>query len=215
MRPLTDCCPKPLLPVAGKPLIEYLIERLARAGYQRLVINTSYLGEKIEIALGDGGRWGVSICYSRESERLETAGGIIQALPELDDGEDRPFAVINGDIWCDYPLLQLPQTFDGKAHLILVDNPEHNPDGDFALKQGQVVSEGSPRLTFAGISLLRPSLFAGHPSGPAPLAPLLRGAIEQREVSGEHFKGGWIDVGTPQRLAELDQQQRMLQGECS
>lgn len=224
MRPLTDHCPKPLLPVAGKPLIVHHIERLARAGITDIVINVSHLGEQIVAALGDGSRWGVTIIICSEAEPLETAGGIINALPWLADDSDRPFLVLNGDIWCDYPFSELPHSPDGLVHLVLVDNPEHNPSGDFSLGrslESQLDSERARQeadacmspsvlglsgalLTFSGISLLRPSLFSACIAGKQPLAPLLRGAIEQGMASGEHYQGYWIDVGTPARLAELE-----------
>jgi len=207
MRPLTDSCPKPLLEVGGKPLIVHSIERLAGAGVRELVINVSHLGAQVEAALGDGKRWGVSIHYSRETEPLETAGGVLQALPLLSESDDRPFLLVNGDIWCDYPLQQLPASLypSTLAHLVLVDNPEHHPQGDFGLQQGQVVAGSPLPLTFSGISLLRPSLFDGCVAGAQPLGPLLRQAIAKQQVSGEHYRGAWIDVGTPQRLAELEQ----------
>ncbi len=211
MWPLTDSCPKPLLAVGGKPLIVHSIERLAAAGIRELVINVSHLGEQLEGALGDGERWGVEIRYSREAEPLETAGGVLQALPLLAEADDRPFVLINGDIWCDYPLQRLPATLaiqagqPTQAHLVLVDNPDHHRQGDFGLQQGLVMAEAQPRLTFSGISLLRPSLFAGCIPGAQALGPLLRQAIARQQVSGEHYPGAWIDVGTPQRLAQLEQ----------
>ncbi|WP_207063633.1 N-acetylmuramate alpha-1-phosphate uridylyltransferase MurU [Motiliproteus sp. SC1-56] len=204
MRPLTDHCPKPLLEAGGKPLIEHHLERLAAAGFDELVINTAYRGAQLEAALGDGARWGVRIRYSREGEPLETGGGIRQALPLLDGGDDAPFLVVNGDIWCDYDFAALHGRTPELAHLVLVDNPSHHSDGDFALHQERVVVEGESRLTFSGISLLRPSLFQGLAEGAFPLAPLLRQAMAQRAVSGEHYRGAWTDVGTPERLAALD-----------
>ncbi len=214
MRPLTDHCPKPLLPVAGRPLIVHHIERLARAGITELVINISHLGEQIEAALGNGDRWGVSIQYSPEIEPLETAGGLVQALPLLADSDDRPFLVVNGDIWCDAKLesfSDLPMHEDLKAHLLLVDNPDHNRQGDFELIDGRVNNAGDQLLTFAGISLLRPSLLSGYSPGKRPLAPLLRDAIVQGRVSGEQHHGYWIDVGTPARLAVLEQRLAALE----
>ncbi len=209
MRPLTDHCPKPLLPVAGKPLIEHHIERLVAAGYRELVINLSYLGEQIEAALGQGERWGIRIHYSREPQRLETGGGIYQALPWLSDGE-QPFLVINGDVWADVDYKALPQRLSGQAHLLLVDNPEHHRRGDFYLCEGRVSEQpaesGQSALTFSGISLLHPALFAAvtATSGAAfALAPLLREAMAVGKVSGEHFQGHWVDVGTPERLRQL------------
>ena len=205
MRPLTDHCPKPLLPVAGKPLIVYHLERLAQAGIDQVVVNVSHLAEQIEAQIGDGSRWGVSIHYSHEPEPLETAGGLLQALPLLAEADDRPFLVVNGDVWCDYPLARLPETIAGQAHLLLVDNPEHHLQGDFGLSQERVVVDAPVKLTFSGISLLCPSLFDDCQPGAQPLAPLLIRAIEQGAVSGEHYRGAWVDVGTPQRLAALEQ----------
>ncbi len=204
MRPLTDRTPKPLLRVGGKHLIEYHIEALAVAGVRDLVINHAHLGRQIEAALGDGARWGVHIRYSPEGEALETGGGICRALPLLGD---TPFLVVNGDIWCDYeyPVLRLGE--GALAHLVLVDNPEHNPQGDFALREGRIANPGVPRFTFSGIGIYHPALFAGCGPGAFPLAPLLRAACDRQQVSGEHFQGHWTDVGTPKRLRELE---RML-----
>jgi MurNAc alpha-1-phosphate uridylyltransferase len=224
MRPLTDHTPKPLLPAGGKPLIVWHIERLAHAGITELVINHAHLGRQIEDALGDGGRFGVRLAYSDEGTALETAGGIANALPLLGD---EPFAVVNGDIWCDYDFAQLParaaamQERGDMAHLVLVDNPAHHPNGDFGLSGGRVIAAPPPEsrilnpessLTFSGIGIYRPALFAGIPRGSiAPLAPLLREQIAAGRVSGEHHRGLWVDVGTPQRLAELDRQIRSSQ----
>ncbi|HEU0187951.1 MAG TPA: nucleotidyltransferase family protein [Gallionellaceae bacterium] len=216
MRPLTDHTPKPLLPVAGKPLIVWHIERLAAAGLTRLVINHAHLGQQIEVALGDGSRYGVEIRYSPERPAaLETAGGIAHALHLLGD---EVFAVINGDVYCDYDLGQLParaatlKASGDLAHLVLVNNPAHHPDGDFHLHQGRLLPTNDQRLmandsklTFSGIGVYHPALFAGVVRGTAaPLAPLLRAQIAQGRVSGEHHRGHWVDVGTPQRLHELD-----------
>ena len=216
MRPLTDHLPKPLLEVGGKPLIVWHIEALARAGITELVINTAWLGDKLEAALGDGQRYGVSICWSHEGEPLETAGGIVKALPLL--GEV-PFLVVNGDIWLRYDFGALRQrvaAMEGQAHLVLVGNPAHNPRGDFALEADRitagttlrVANDGEHRFTFAGLSVLHPDLFAGLPEGKRALAPLLREAIAAGQVTGEYFSGPWVDVGTPERLAELDGQVR-------
>lgn len=204
MRPLTLTTPKPLLRVGGKALIEYHLERLARQGFEECVINTAWLGEQIPEALGDGSRYGLKIQYSPEGDPpLETAGGIAHALPLLGD---EPFLVINGDIWCDY-LPDPNRDLRGRlAHLVLVDNPEHNPDGDFALKDGQVHRDGETRYTFSGIGYYHPSLFETlDPSLPAPLAPLLRAAMDAGKVSGTLYKGQWLDIGTPERLVQLDQ----------
>lgn len=202
MRPLTDRVPKPLLAVAGRPLIEHQIERLARAGFTELVINLSHLGGLIRDALGDGTRLGVSIAYSDEGgAALETGGGIFRALPLLGDA---PFLVLNGDVWTDYPLETIPRSLEGLAHLILVDNPAHHPEGDFVLQQRRVRAAGrGPRLTFSGLGVYAPALFSDCSGGRFPLAPLLRAAMDRGQVSGEHYRGRWIDVGTPARLQEL------------
>ncbi|RZS78211.1 N-acetylmuramate alpha-1-phosphate uridylyltransferase MurU [Pigmentiphaga kullae] len=208
MRPLTDTVPKPLLPAGGKPLIVWHIERLAGAGMRDIVVNHAWLGARIEEALGDGSRWGVRLRHSAEPTALETAGGIRQALPLLGD---EPFLVINGDIWTDWdPALARAAADDlsrqdRQAWLVLVDNPVHHPAGDFRLASSGLVQDGEPRLTFAGIGVYQPALFAGLPAGePARLAPLLRAAMARDQVGGMHHGGRWTDVGTPQRLAELD-----------
>ncbi|MCB1820049.1 MAG: nucleotidyltransferase family protein [Candidatus Competibacteraceae bacterium] len=202
MRPLTDHTPKPLLPVAGKPLIVHHLERLRAAGIVEVVINTGHLGEQLPAALGNGGAWGLRIAWSPEPPgALETGGGIFQALPLL--GQE-PFIVINGDIWTDYSFTQLPDTPNGLAHLVLVDNPPHHTEGDFALLENrQVMEQASPRLTFSGISVLRPGLFSNCQPGRFPLGPLLRRAMAMGKVSGEHYRGGWRDIGSPERLAEV------------
>jgi len=209
MRPLTDRTPKPLLPAGGKPLILWHIERLAAAGIRNLVINHAWLGEQLPAALGDGSRYGVHIAYSAESPALETAGGIAQALPLL--GE-QPFLVINGDIWCDWDPSQAAAqasrlaTGGADAWLLLVDNPDHHPQGDFTLSaDGRVDTGDGARLTFSGIGLYRPALFGALPARtPAPLAPLLRQAMARQAVLGSRHAGAWTDVGTPARLAALD-----------
>jgi len=202
MRPLTDHTPKPLLQVGGKALIEHLIEALASAGFRELVINHAHLGERIEAALGNGARYGVQIDWSRELDgALETGGGIHQALPLLGDA---PFLAVNSDIWTDYPFAHLQREPDGLAHLVLIDNPPHHPQGDFALQNGRVRPEGENQLTFSGIGLYRPELFQGCQPGKFPLAPLLRAAMQRGVVSGEHYRGVWLDIGTPERLAALD-----------
>ena len=212
MRPLTDHCPKPLLEAGGKALIAWHLEHLAAAGFASVVINHAHLGAMIEDRLGDGSRWGLSIAYSAEPPgALETAGGIANALPLLGSTDDRPFLVVNGDIWCDWDCAAAPRiaaqmtTRGDVAHLVLVDNPPHHRDGDFALHGDRVLGGGTPRLTFAGIGVYRPSLFVDLPRGSAaPLAPLLRAAMARHRVGGEWHRGRWVDVGTPARLAELD-----------
>ncbi|RRQ22335.1 N-acetylmuramate alpha-1-phosphate uridylyltransferase MurU [Thiohalobacter thiocyanaticus] len=212
MRPLTDHTPKPLLPVAGRALIDYHLEALARAGLHEVVINHAHLGTQIEAAIGSGSRHGLRISYSPEPEgALETGGGILQALPKLGP---EPFVVINGDIWTDYDYARLPQTLEGLAHLVLVDNPPQHPDGDFHLhSDGRVHEAGGERLTFSGIGVYHLELFTGCEPGRFPLAPLLRRAIAAGRVSGEHFAGRWFDIGTPQRLRELDRELTGTAGE--
>jgi MurNAc alpha-1-phosphate uridylyltransferase len=203
MRPLTDTTPKPLLQVCGKPLIAHHIEALANAGIRELVINHAWLGERIEAALGDGAHFGVQIQYSPEiPEALETGGGIFQALPLLGDA---PFIVVNGDVMCDMDYRSLPAQPQGLAHLVLVPNPEHHPKGDFALANHLIRADGQPKFTFSGIGVYRPQLFNGCTAGKFQLAPLLRRAMVSDQISGEVYKGFWMDVGTPQRLDELNQ----------
>lgn len=216
MRPLTDRTPKPLLQAGGKPLIVWHIERLVRAGVTDLVINHAHLGAQIEQALGNGSQFGARIRYSDEGTALETAGGIAFALDLL--GEE-PFAVVNGDIYCDYDFSHLPaiakqmHNSQDKVHLVLVDNPEHHPNGDFGLHHGRV-TDTAPKWTFSGIGLYQPSLFALIPRGAkTPLAHLLREQIALGKVSGELHAGTWVDVGTPQRLDELDKQLRASQND--
>ena len=203
MRPLTDTTPKPLLHVCGKPLIVHHIEALASAGIRDLVINHAWLGERIEAALGDGADFGVRIKYSPEHpEALETGGGIFQALPLLGS---EPFIVVNGDVMCDMDYCTLPTEPQGLAHLILVPNPDHHPKGDFTLDNRLIRADGQPKYTFSGIGVYRPHLFAGCTAGKFQLAPLLRRAMAENQVTGEVFKGFWRDIGTPQRLDELNQ----------
>jgi MurNAc alpha-1-phosphate uridylyltransferase len=209
MRPLTDRVPKPLLPVAGRPLIAHLVERLARAGLTELVVNVSHLAEQVERELGDGARLGARITYSREAVALETGGGIAYALPLLGTG---PFVVVNSDIYCDYDFTRLQAAAKRLApdapgaHLVLVDNPAHHPAGDFCLADGKLSMDGrGPRLTFSGIGVYPPALFAGVARGAkCQLAALLRPAMAQGRVSGERHPGLWMDIGTPQRLADLE-----------
>lgn len=207
MRPLTATLPKPLLKVGDKSLIEHQIERLVAAGITGVVINHFYLGSQIEEALGDGSRYGVEIDYSREPIRLETAGGIIKALPKL---KDESFVVVNADIWTDfdYSLLEPVNGRNKLAHLVLVANANHNPHGDFFLDdQGRVHTDNpdnTEKLTFSGISVMHKNLFAGLPIQPRSFVPLLQEAMEADKVSGEVHEGVWIDVGTPERLEEVN-----------
>ncbi len=210
MRPLTDTIPKPLLQVGGKPLIVWHVEKLALAGFDAIVINHANLGEMIEHQLGNGEDFDIDIFYSPETSALETAGGIANALPLLGD---QAFAVVNADIFCDFDFrdlhaeaLLLQEDSSRSAHLVLVNNPEHHPDGDFVLQNGLLVPEGAPCLTFSGMGIYRPELFHGIPRGEkAALAPLIRAGIADGRVSGEHFSGMWTDVGTPARLARLNE----------
>lgn len=203
MRPLTDTTPKPLLAVGGQPLIHYHLQALAAIGVKQVVINHAHLGAQIEAALGNGSAYGVAIQYSPEAPPLETGGGIFKALPLL--GAE-PFLVINGDVWTDFPLQQLPQTIIGLAHLVLVTNPAHHPQGDFALEGGLATVDGTPRFTYSGIGLYKPEFFAGCSAGAFPLAPLLRRGMANGQISAEHYPGQWFDIGTPERLAQLDHQ---------
>ncbi len=201
MRPLTDHIPKPLLPVSGKPLIEHTITQLVTAGFTELVINHAHLGQQIADYLGDGKQLGAHISYSPESEALETAGGIINALPLL--GKE-PFLVVNGDIATDFPFTKLKNVPIELAHLILIDNPEHHPDGDFGLERtGKLTNTNGQRFTFSGIGVYHPNLFNSTPRGKSRLAPLLRHAITENKATGQYYSGFWMDIGTPARLQEL------------
>ena len=199
LRPLTDHTPKPLIDVRGKPLIAWHLDALARAGFTDVVINLSWLGEQIRERLGDGGEFGVRIQYSEEPEALETAGGILQALPLL--GDD--FIVVNGDVFTDYDFARLRDAA-GPAHLVLVENPAHNDDGDFGLDDGRVLNEAPEMHTFSGIARYRRGFFDSLAPGKQALAPLLRAGAERGEVSGELFSGQWVDIGTADRLAQLN-----------
>jgi len=203
MRPLTDTLPKPLLEVHHKALLIYHIEKLAKAGFSEIVINIAHLGYKIEQALGDGSRWGVKILYSDEqkSGALESAGGIKKALTLLGDA---PFLVVNGDIYSDYIFDAGFELKEKKAHLILVPNPEHNPKGDFGLKDGLVVNNAQKMYTFSGIAYYSPLFFQDVELQKSPLAPHLKKAIDKNEVSGELFNKMWHDIGTPKRLKEMN-----------
>lgn len=215
MRPLTLETPKPLLKAGGKPLIVHHLERLRTAGFRQVIINHAWLGEQIEAALGDGSDHGLVITYSREPEPLETAGGILQALPLLTHQDQDWFAVINGDIWSDFDLTRLvpPNPEHTRALLVMVDNPQHHSNGDFCLNSdGQVQPRGCNRLTFSGISLLHRSLFDGLNHGHHRLAPLLKAAMDRHQVQGIHHRGLWFDIGTPQRLEELDRRLALAAG---
>lgn len=203
MRPLTLHTPKPLVRAGGVALIEYHIRALAAAGIHELVINHAWLGQQIEDYLGDGSQYGVSIAYSREGEPLETGGGIFKALPLL--GAE-PFVLVNGDIFTDYPFSRLRRPLAGLAHLVMVDNPAHHLSGDFHLEGSQLNErqEAMPSLTYSGMAVLSPQLFAGCEGGAFKLVQLLRAAMAEGSVSGEHFTGRWIDVGTHERLAEVE-----------
>ena len=205
MRPLTDQLPKPLLRVADRSLIERLIDALVQAGVRDIIVNHAHLGQQIVDALGDGRRYGTRIVYSHESRGgLETGGGILQAMHLLDD----PFLVVNSDILTDYPFTVLPSQLTGLAHLVLVDNPPHHPHGDFALIDRHLQAEGQYQLTFSGIGVYSKELFKDCVPGKFPLAPLLRAAMARHLVTGEHYTGDWWDIGTPERLLQLDQYYR-------
>lgn len=205
MRPLTDFTPKPLIKVGGKSLIVWHLERLANAGFKEVVINHAHLGEQIEQALGNGSQWGMNIEYSPEKNALETAGGIANALALLGN---QPFLVVNGDIFTEinFATLKLTQ-LHSIAHLVLVNNPPQHPNGDFAIEEGMLKNEGPEKLTFSGVGVYHPDLFASvAPGSPAKLAPLLRQAIAQKQASAEHYQGVWHDIGTPERLESLEKQ---------
>ncbi|MCK8043858.1 nucleotidyltransferase family protein [Shewanella sp. 1CM18E] len=201
LRPLTDSIPKPLVPVAGKPLIVYHIEKLAAAGISEIVINHAWLGHKLVETLGDGSQWQVNIQYSAEDSALETGGGIKQALNLLGN---EPFLVINGDIFIDQLPEIKPLMPDMLAHLWLVNNPSQHPEGDFALSRGLVVDEGTQKLTFSGMGIYHPQLFNGTEEGAFALAPLLRQAMKTKQVSGDHFDHFWCDVGTIERHTQIE-----------
>ncbi len=213
MRPLTDACPKPLLPVAGKPLIVWHLERLAAAGLREIVINLSWLGEQIADYLGNGAAYGVSIAYSREPwPALETGGGIFNALPLLGTG---PFMLVNGDVFTDVDFASLRIAPDDLAQLVLVPNPAHNLKGDFWLEGGRVAEAGVERLTYSGIGLLRPELFAGASGGRFPLLPWLERARGASRLGGQRHDGRWLDIGTPERLVQLDAELRGMRGSAA
>jgi N-acetyl-alpha-D-muramate 1-phosphate uridylyltransferase len=207
MRPITDTLPKPLVPVAGKPLIGYHLERLAQAGITEVVVNLSWLGEKIRAVLGDGRDYRVSITYSDEGPvPLETGGGIFKALSLLGPG---PFLVVNGDTWSDINYGRLGLDDGANGRIVLVANPTHNPRGDFGLEGDVVVDREVDRFTYSGVGVYRPEFFVGCSPGKFPMLPLLKRAIAARLVRGELYRGEWCDVGTPERLAALDAEVRM------
>lgn len=201
LRPLTDIMPKPLVPVDGKPLIEHHVEALASAGFQHIVINQGHLGDMLPAALGNGDRWGVNIHWSDEQpEALETGGGIHQALPLLGRA---PFLVVNGDIWTDYPFARLRAVKCDYAHLVMVPNPRHNPEGDFALHNAVIHEEGPEKLTFGGIAVYNPRILANCEAGRFSMVPLMLRAMNEHLVTGETYKGTWSDIGSRQRLEEI------------
>ncbi|MFT5482503.1 MAG: MurNAc alpha-1-phosphate uridylyltransferase [Halieaceae bacterium] len=209
MRPLTDVTPKPLLQVAGKPLIHYHLEALASAGFEQVVINVSHLGQQIIDALGSGEKWGLQLIYSAEDTPLETAGGIVKALPLLDQ---EPFLIVNGDVFTDYPFAQLRQLHlpaDTLGHLVMVANPAYHTAGDFGLSREGLLHASAkdadqPAYTYAGIAVYSVDFFAGVEAGPLPMRPLLDRAIVAGRLRGECYAGSWYDIGTPQRLSEID-----------
>ncbi|MBK5648765.1 N-acetylmuramate alpha-1-phosphate uridylyltransferase MurU [Acinetobacter proteolyticus] len=209
MRPLTLHTPKPLLEVGGKPLIVWHIEKLKAVGVTEIVINTAWLGDKLVAALGDGSQFDVTILWSHEGEGLETAGGIINALPLLGD---QPFILVNGDVWTtmDFSSLLNVQLEDKQAHLVLVENPPQHLKGDFILANDLAYTfeqeQLGEALTYSGVAVLAPQMFAGLENGKRPLAPLLKQAMQQQQVSAEKMQAIWVDVGTPERLQQLDQQ---------
>ena len=209
MRPLTLHTPKPLLKVGGKPLIVWHIEKLQKIGVQEIVINTAWLGEKLADALGDGSQYGVKILWSHEGEGLETAGGIINALPLLGN---EPFILVNGDVWTtmDFAPLLNVQLENDLAHLVLVENPVQHPQGDFTLAANKAYTFEQARsgenLTYSGVAVMHPQMFDGLESGKRPLAPLLKQAMQEEKISAHKLQGVWMDVGTPERLNALDQQ---------
>jgi len=213
MRPLTDSCPKPLLPVAGKPLVVWHLERLKAAGFHEVVMNLSWLGEQIASALGDGSNFGVHIEYSLEPwPALETGGGIFQALPLLGDG---PFLLVNGDVFTDVDFAGIRLAAQDLAQLVMVANPPQHPDGDFWLAGGRIVGEataGGHRCTYSGVALLRPQFFDGAAAGRFPLLPWLTRARDAGRLGGQFHEGRWLDVGTPERLDRLDAELRTVRG---
>lgn len=203
MRPLTDSIPKPLLQIRGKSLIEYRLDSLRAAGIRECIINLSYLGSQIREHLGDGSRWGMLIHYSEEGDRpLESAGGIVHALPLLGDN---PFILTNADVWTDFDFNKLPNTVIDYAYLIMVKNPPHNATGDFYYKDGKLRERGGRKLTYSGIGVYKPDMFRNCTPGRQQLKPLLLQAISQNKVSAEYYKGIWTDIGTLDRLSQIEQ----------
>lgn len=211
MRPLTLYTPKPLLEVGGKPLIVWHIEKLKNIGVTEIVINSAWLADKLIGTLGDGSQFGVNILWTREDEGLETAGGIINALPLLGS---EPFILINGDVWTtmDFSSLLNIELGDDLAHLMFVDNPEQHPKGDFTLANGRAFTfdqeQQGENLTYSGVAVYSPKMFEGLENGKRPLAPLLKQAMQDTKISAEKLQGAWVDVGTPERLSLLDGQIR-------
>lgn len=202
LRPLTDTTPKPLLQAGHRRLIEHHLVHLADAGFTQVIINTAWLGDQIQRLLGDGSQYRLQIQYSHEGRSaLETGGGIFHALPLLGEA---PFLVINADIWSDYPLIRLKdRAMDSLAHLVMVQNPEHHPEGDFGIEANSLSLDSQPRYTYSGIGIYTPQFFQGCQAGAFPLAPMLREYIHQQRISGEIYSGEWMDIGTIQRLEAL------------
>lgn len=201
LRPLTDSVPKPLVEVGGKPLIEYHLRALAKAGFREIVINQGHLGDSLPLAIGDGSRWNITIHWSDEQpEALDTGGGIHQALPLLGSS---PFLVVNGDIWTDYPYSQLRAIKCDWAHLVMISNPPQHPAGDFSLHHGRIRNAGENKLTYSGIAVYHPRLFDACTPGKFSVVPLLRSAMANHLVTGEKYRGGWEDIGTFERLESV------------
>jgi len=203
MGALTTDCPKPLLKVSGLSLIEHVVKALKRDGFKEFVINVAYLGNQIKQYMGSGEKWGVHIDYSDEGDApLETGGGVQRALPLLGN---EPFLLVNADVWTDFPFQTLRNKTKKRAHLVLVDNPSHNLNGDFFLLKNEVTAQGKTAYTYSGIGVYHPDFFAGQSAGAFRLAPLIRQAVLENDVSGELYQGCWVDVGTPERLASIQQ----------
>jgi MurNAc alpha-1-phosphate uridylyltransferase len=207
MRPLTDQTPKPMLSVAGKPLIQHHLERLAQSGYQKVIINHAWLGEKICAFIGNGNKFKLEVGYSAESPALETAGGIVKAMPQLmADNPSKTFTVVNGDVFCDFDFDNLPTSLGANlAHLVMVSNPAHHPNGDFAISNGQLTTDGEEKLTFSGIAVYHSAFFAGLDAKIQPLRPVFDESISNNQLAGQKYTGTWCDVGTPERLQLLNE----------